>query len=106
MANNMIKSRRPDMGAINAVKMGAGLRQKDVDSRKCYYRALAWHKFNIQNGEKSNIGCMHCRIARQSEEVRALLTTHKTPATAVEENRDEPSGGRRSIISFVDSFSY
>jgi hypothetical protein len=51
MANKMNNTRRPEMGAINAVKMGAGLRQEDVDLRKCYYRALAWHTFNMQNAE-------------------------------------------------------
>ena len=105
MMANMIKSRRPNMGAINAVQMGAGLWQEDVDSRKCYYRAQALHDFNVENGEKCNIRCLLCGIARESKEVRARLATRKTLATAVEENRDEPAGGRRSIISFVDSFS-
>jgi hypothetical protein len=103
---NMNEYRRPNMGAINALQMGAGLRQEDVDSRKCYFRAQALHDFNVEKGENCNIRCVLCGIARQSKEVRARLATRKTLATGVEENRDEPAGGRRSIISFVDSFSY
>jgi uncharacterized glyoxalase superfamily metalloenzyme YdcJ len=102
----MNETRFPEMGAIKAIMMGPGLQQEDVDLRKFYYRALAWHTFNMQNGEQCKPGCMHCGFARQSEEVRAFLTTLRAPGTAVEEKRDEPSKGRRSIISFVDSFSY